>query len=102
MVEAEQLRHDFADVVLAFVGNEHARFDAIDLQHVMNESETALHAEVQRHFTVGTDVSDIAMAKRYQVACGQFGSLLVIDAHGGVEAALFRQARIDADDWHID
>ena len=102
MVEAEQLRHDFADVVLAFVGDEHARFDAVGLAARHERFETSLHAEVERHFAVGANVGDVTVAERHKMACGKLGSLLVVDAHGRAETALFRQTRVDADDWHID
>ena len=102
MVEAEQLRHDFADVVLAFVGDEHARRDAVGLAARHERFETSLHAEVERHFAVGANVGDVTVAERHKMACGKLGSLLVVDAHGGVEAALFRQTRVDADDRHAD
>ena len=102
MVEAEQLRHDFADVVLAFVGNEHARCDAVPFAAGHERFETPLHTEVERHFAVGANVGDIAVSESYEMTCGKLGSLLVVDAHGRAETALFRQTRVDADDWHID
>ena len=102
MVEAEQLRRDFADVVLAFVGNEHARRDAVLFAAGHERFETPLHAEVERHFAVGANVDDIAVAESHEMACGKLGSLLVVDAHGRAETALFWQARVNADDRHVD
>lgn len=57
---------------------------------------------MERHFAVGANVGDVTVAERHKMACGKLGSLLVVDAHGGVEAALFRQTRVDADDRHAD
>ena len=68
----------------------------------MNDSKRPLHAEVERHFAVGANVGDVTVAERHKMACGKLGSLLVVDAHGRAETALFRQTRVDADDRHID
>ena len=57
---------------------------------------------MERHCAVGANVGDIAVAESYEMARGKLGSLLVVDAHGRAETALFRQTRVDADDWHID
>ena len=73
---------DFADVVLAFVGDEHARFDAVGLAARHETIRTSLHAEVERHFAVGANVGDVTVAERHKMACGKLGSLLVVDAHG--------------------
>ena len=101
MVEAQQLCDDFADVVLALVGDEYLRRDVVGRAACHERVETSLHAEVQRHIAVGTDVCDVFVAEGHQVPCGKLGALLVVDAHGGVESAFFRQARIDADDRHV-
>ena len=57
---------------------------------------------MERHFAVGANVDDIAVAESHEMACGELGSLLVVDAHGRAETALFWQTRVNADDRHVD